>query len=620
MKTKEIIIDILIAEDSPTQAEQLKYILETNNYRVIVAKDGKEALDLIQKDKPSIVISDIIMPKMNGYELCEKIKADISTKDIPVILLTSLSDSCDILKGLACGADNFLTKPYDERYLLSHITHVLANKNLHSGEIIKLGIEMVLGGKKRFITSTHQQMLSLLISTYEAAVQRNTELLEAQEELKSLNKHLETVVNDLVKEIAIRKNSEEFTKRIIASSSDSIQVLDLEGNLLSMNEGGQKSLKIDDLKPYLNKSWADFWKGKDNKAALKAIAEAKKGNSTIFAGFCPTEKKIPKWWEIIVSPIGDIQDKIYNLLVVSRDITERRQADIISLIQYNIAMAMTTCDTVEQLLSFARSELNLLFDTTNFFVALYKPESNTLKKLHWFDEKDAFEEWDAGKSLSGYVVKTAKTLLLNKHEIAKLAEEQNMPIMGSPAECWLGVPLIVGKKAIGVLVIQNYTNPEAYNVSFAKLFEQIALDISTFIEKIGIMHDLHIAKEHAEQSDRLKSAFLANMSHEIRTPMNGILGFAELLKEPDLTGEEQQEYIKIIEESGARMLNIINDIVDISKIESGLMEVSIKESNINEQIEYIYTFFRPEVEGKGMQLSYRNGLVSSESIIKTDRE
>jgi len=124
----------------------------------------------------------------------------------------------------------------------------------------------------------------------------------------------------------------------------------------------------------------------------------------------------------------------------------------------------------------------------------------------------------------------------------------------------------------------------------------------------------------AEESDRLKSAFLANMSHEIRTPMNGILGFAELLKEPDLTGEELQNYIRIIEKSGARMLNIINDIIDISKIESGLVEVNIQESNINEQIEYIYTFFKPEVEGKGMQLSFKNSLPSKEAIIKTDRE
>ncbi len=138
--------------------------------------------------------------------------------------------------------------------------------------------------------------------------------------------------------------------------------------------------------------------------------------------------------------------------------------------------------------------------------------------------------------------------------------------------------------------------------------------------KKQLLEELIAAKEHAEQSDRLKSAFLANMSHEIRTPMNGILGFAGLLKEPNLTGEEQQEYIQIIEKSGARMLNIINDIVDISKIQSGLMEVSIKESNINEQIDYIYTFFRPEVEGKGMQFSYKNSLVSEESNIKTDRE
>jgi signal transduction histidine kinase len=128
------------------------------------------------------------------------------------------------------------------------------------------------------------------------------------------------------------------------------------------------------------------------------------------------------------------------------------------------------------------------------------------------------------------------------------------------------------------------------------------------------------AKEKAEESDRLKSAFLANMSHEIRTPMNGILGFSELLKEPDLTGGQQLEYIRIIEKSGKRMLNIINDIVDISKIEAGLMKLDSKESNINEQIEYIYTFFKPEVEAKGMKLFFKNPLSAKESIINTDRE
>ncbi len=128
------------------------------------------------------------------------------------------------------------------------------------------------------------------------------------------------------------------------------------------------------------------------------------------------------------------------------------------------------------------------------------------------------------------------------------------------------------------------------------------------------------AKEKAEESDHLKSAFLANMSHEIRTPMNGIMGFAGLLKEPDLTGEEQQEFIGIIEKSGARMLNIINDIVSISKVESGQMEVSISETNINDQIDFIETFFKPEATNIGIQLICKKPLTGEDAIIKTDKE
>lgn len=138
--------------------------------------------------------------------------------------------------------------------------------------------------------------------------------------------------------------------------------------------------------------------------------------------------------------------------------------------------------------------------------------------------------------------------------------------------------------------------------------------------KKEIEKQLISAKERAEQSDRLKSAFLANMSHEIRTPMNGIMGFAELLKEPNLSGEKQQKYIDIIQKSGTRMLNIINDIVDISKIEAGLMQVDIKDSNINKQIDYIYTFFKPEVEAKGIQFVIKKSLSTNKAIIKTDRE
>lgn len=131
---------------------------------------------------------------------------------------------------------------------------------------------------------------------------------------------------------------------------------------------------------------------------------------------------------------------------------------------------------------------------------------------------------------------------------------------------------------------------------------------------------LKTANEKAEESDNLKSAFLANMSHEIRTPMNGILGFADLLKEPELHGDKQQKYIEIIEKSGARLLNTLNDIVDMSKIHAGLVKVNLIETNINKQIENIYKFFKPEIESKGIRFSFKNSLPKKEAFFLTDCE
>jgi PAS domain S-box-containing protein len=126
------------------------------------------------------------------------------------------------------------------------------------------------------------------------------------------------------------------------------------------------------------------------------------------------------------------------------------------------------------------------------------------------------------------------------------------------------------------------------------------------------------AKEKAEESDRLKSAFLANISHEIRTPMNGILGFAELLKTQELDQEVQKRYIQIIEQSGNRMLNIINDIVDISKIEAGQMNIHLEECNINHLFKDLFLFFNPEAKAKGLKLSVSTDQNDEKSVIVTD--
>lgn len=147
-------------------------------------------------------------------------------------------------------------------------------------------------------------------------------------------------------------------------------------------------------------------------------------------------------------------------------------------------------------------------------------------------------------------------------------------------------------------------------------FLSIMEDIS---ERKRMTEELIISKEKAEESDRLKSAFLANISHEIRTPMNGILGFAELLKIPDLPPEMQERYIHVIEQSGNRMLNIINDIVDISKIEAGQMNIHLEETDVNQLLRDLKVFFSPEAKTKGLNITMDSGISAEESFILTDR-
>lgn len=177
---------ILIVEDSPTQAEKLKYLLESKSYQVNSASNGYKALQILQDIIPSIIISDVIMPLMDGYELCKKIKSDERLKHIPVILLTALSEAKDIIRGLECGADSFIRKPYDDKYLLDRVNYILANQAIRKSEKIQLGIEINLGGERHFITSEKQQILDLLISTYDQAVHMNGELKHSHQTLDGL--------------------------------------------------------------------------------------------------------------------------------------------------------------------------------------------------------------------------------------------------------------------------------------------------------------------------------------------------------------------------------------------------------------------------------------------------
>ena len=219
-------IEILIVEDSLTQAAHLKSVLEEHDFYVVSASNGQEALEILRERKPTLVITDIAMPGMDGYELCRCIRAEERLCDLPVILLTALSDPEDVFKGLACGADNFITKPYEQNYLLGRIHYLLANIHLRQGEKAQSSMEIFLGGRKHVITSDRAQILNLLLSTYEAAVQRNEELGKARDALAALNEQLEAKVLERTASLAaenaqrtsaeaeVRKLNEDLEQRV----------------------------------------------------------------------------------------------------------------------------------------------------------------------------------------------------------------------------------------------------------------------------------------------------------------------------------------------------------------------------------------------------------------------
>lgn len=183
-------IEILIVEDSPTQAERLRRLIQSVRYKARVAGNGRLAMEAIREHKPHLVLSDIVMPEMDGYALCRAIKADPTLRDIPVILVTSLNDPKDIIRGIECGADNFIRKPYAEDYLLNRIGQMLVNQKLRRNQNMEVGIALYLGEQKHFINAERQQILDLLISTYEQAVQVNSELQARERQVIELNMRL----------------------------------------------------------------------------------------------------------------------------------------------------------------------------------------------------------------------------------------------------------------------------------------------------------------------------------------------------------------------------------------------------------------------------------------------
>ena len=324
--------------------------------------------------------------------------------------------------------------------------------------------------------------------------------------------------------------------------------------------------------------------------------------------------------EVTFTKIND-KDEQPTIHIVVCDISEKVKKEELELVVYNISKAALTDSKLVDFGLFIKNELHKIIDTTNFYIALYNKETDMIHTPVMVDEKDDITDFSAKNSLTGHVIKTKKPLLIGNNLSANSnSKQRNQPVMlGVVCKNWLGVPLKIKDEVFGAIVVQSYNNENAYTKNDVQLLEFVSNQISHTIQRKNTENELKKALNKAQESDKLKSAFLANMSHEIRTPMNGIIGFSELFLNNDLSVNERNKYANIVINSSKQLLSIVNDILDISKIEAGVVQLNYETINLNEQLNNQSAFYSPIASNNNLTLRCIKGLSDIDSNIRIDK-
>ena len=428
--------------------------------------------------------------------------------------------------------------------------------------------------------------------------------------------------NKLVAEISERKESEDLLRKLIGAVEQNpatIIITGVDGKIEYVNPkftavSGYTLHEVLGKNPRLLKS------GKPLAEQYESMWQTIKAGEVWRGEFSNRTKKGEVYHEsVVVSPIFDEVGRITNFMAINEDITLKKRDEVIRNIIYKIAQAGTVASNLFELIDNIRLYLSELIDVTNFYVALYDERSDTFLLPHFQDEKDYFTSFVAGKTLTAYVLKTKKALIANRGQIKKLVDTGDIEMVGESASIWLGVPLIIDDKAIGVFVVQSYDDQNAFNAKDLEMLEFVSHEISHTIQRIKAVGDMKVALAKAELSDKLKSSFLANMSHEIRTPLNCILGFTKLLNETEISQDKRFEYSKIIKSNGDQLLSIINNLLDFSMIETGQIKLAKKRFSVDKIFRDLEKEFQQEAIDRSLQFNASLPDAGSETYIESDQ-
>lgn len=564
---------ILIIDDDRSQLTLIKSIIEKNfrDFVVLTSLSGLEGFEIAKKEIPDTILLDIVMPKTDGYAICKLLKGNENTGPIPVVMMTGIEKNMESrAKGLEIGADAFLYKPIDPIELTAQIKVMLRIK-------------------------------------------------DAENKLRAEKESLEVKILESTFEL---KKSEAKFRSLFLSANDAIFLM--KGNIFI--DCNPKTLKLFKCKEeeiighspeeFSPKYQADGFLSSEK--AFQKINAAIKGKPQFFQWIHKQKNGTTFNAEVSLNKLI-ISNEVYIQAIV-RDITAQIRKEKEQTLLYNISNAVNLTQNLEKLIEFIQLELGKIIDTTNFFIALYDEKTDTISLPYFNDEKDDYSSIPVGKTLSNYVIKTKKSVFGTKSNIRKLEELGEVDAVGEDSEIWIGVPLKIENRVIGILVVQHYTDPNAYNESDLKMLEFVSDQISLSLNRSKTLNDLKIALGKATESDRLKSAFLATMSHELRTPLNAVIGFSEMISE-DLPLEDIIEFSQIIHNSGNQLLHIIEDIFDITLIEAGNVEIVLEEVELKPIMNKISESIKIEqhrLTKNDLTVSYINAGNNDDIILNTD--
>jgi len=285
-------------------------------------------------------------------------------------------------------------------------------------------------------------------------------------------------------EIRLRE-SEEYYRTLVETSPDAIIIVDAGACVTFASSKAHEIFGIPAQIPIIGVSLLDFVDPGEIPRVQERMVEILSGRSLPQINEYRLLKQDHQlfWGEVSSAPLRDAAGRSIGLLIVCRDISSRKRAETIQQIQYKIANAVVTAKTFFSFFETVRKELSALLDTTNFLVALYDEARGMLSAPFEKDEKDAIQQWPAEKSLTGLVIKQKRSMLLHGEQIQQLDEAGSTEQIGSNAEAWLGVPLLINEKVLGAIVVQSYDNADAYDQNSIKIMEMIASQLSVYIER-----------------------------------------------------------------------------------------------------------------------------------------